>query len=222
MVLYKEKKIPSSVVQWQKTLNDVTITNDDIISSFKFAQSKTMHPKLHDKKIRLLHRKTHFNNQICKYDNSTPPYCLWCKNTNNVETPEDLLHALYHCPRLNKVPQNVLNNLGIAHLSKNPMCPKRVLLSDTDCIPGAKLFMDTIWLIYTCLILTNRLTCSPIYVDQISNSIKTEILTMNKCFPERELGKRTRSLNLDQFLASHEVGSNIHWTTFSTETKLDY
>ena len=205
-----------------KTLNDYTITNDDIVSSFKFAQSKTLHPKLHDKKTRLLHRKTHFNNQICKYDKEVSSYCAWCKNTYNVDATEDLAHALYTCPRLYGVPQNVLIKLGITHLSPNPVSPKRILLSDTDCIPGAKLFMDTIWLLYTCLILTNRLTYSPISVDYISNKIKEEIITMNKCFPERELGKRTRSLNLDQFLASHDVGLNIHWTTFSTITKLDY
>ena len=82
--------------------------------------------------------------------------------------------------------------------------------------------MDSIWLLYTCVIQTSRLNNSPIIAENIANQIRWEITSVNKCYPGRELGKRTRLLNLDKFLASHELGSIIRWTTFSSSTKLDF
>ena len=82
--------------------------------------------------------------------------------------------------------------------------------------------MDTIWLLYTCLILTNRIMDTPINIEYLANKIKLEIITTNSCYPSCDLGKSSKSLNLEQFLASHEIGSNIHWTTHSPTSKLLY
>ena len=185
--------------QWITSLNDFSIQDKDVVDSFKFATGKVLHPKYHDKKLWLLYRKTHFNNQISKYNQDVKPFCTWCLKTLNIETNEDLHHATFACPKILNLPDRLLETLNIEHLSSKPHTDKKINLGDSDCIPGAKLLMDTIWLLYTCLILTSRLNETPININNIAQKIIFEIKTTNKCYPSRDLGKCTRLLNLEQF-----------------------
>ena len=217
-----DKNPTSAVARWHDTLKDYSINNDNIVDSFKFASSKVVQPKYHDKKLWLLYRKTHFNNQICKYNNEISPFCTWCKKTHNIEVKEDFLHATSLCPKISDLPAKLMQSLKIEHLSKAPYNAKKIILGISESLPSSRIVMDTIWLIYTCLILSSRITDTPISVEYLANKIKLKISAINKCYPSRNLGKCSKSLNLEQFLASHDIGSNIHWTTFTSTSKLRY
>ena len=123
--MLKDKNPISASPRWQDTLKDHSISNDDIVDSFKFASSKVVQQKYHDKKLRLLYRKTHFNNKICKYNNKISPFCTWCKKTHNIEVKEDFLHATSLCPKVSDLPAKLLQHLKIEHLSNAPYNAKK-------------------------------------------------------------------------------------------------
>ena len=93
-ILSNEPKNLDNVTSWQKALNDASISRDEVRQAHIFATSKTLLPQFHDKKFRLLCRKTQFNNSLNKHNTSVSAYCDWCKNVMNVEVKESLVHAL--------------------------------------------------------------------------------------------------------------------------------
>ena len=116
-----------------------------------------------------------------------------------------LNHACIQCPKVRDIPHIVSRKLDVEKLSRSPPCAKQILLTDSHCSPHAKIVIDTIWMLVTCLILTIRISNAPIDPNYVANQVKWEMTATNKCFPRRELCKSCKFLNLDQFPASHEI-----------------
>ena len=100
---------------WQKALNDFLIQKDLIKKSLTYGNSKIISPKLHDRKQRLLQRKTQFRDQLSKHKD-IPDYCEWCKDNLGLEIKETFLHGTYSCSKLYDGPDIVLQHLGMSHL----------------------------------------------------------------------------------------------------------
>jgi hypothetical protein len=79
-VLFAQKEVKNNRKTWQTTLKDYSISNEQIKKSHEFTATKILHPKFHDKKFRLLARKTQFNNQLSKHQTFTKTTCYYCEN----------------------------------------------------------------------------------------------------------------------------------------------
>ena len=69
-------------------------------------------------------------------------------------------------------------------------------------------------------ILNNRLNKAPNNAEKIAKKIKDEIILTISAHPNRDLAREVRKLELNDFLASHEIGQPVHWTTFQPMSKL--
>ena len=69
-------------------------------------------------------------------------------------------------------------------------------------------------------ILTNRLKHDPNNPDQIARNIKEISKQQNKAFPNKDLARECRKLNLIDLLASHEMGHPSHSSVFMPNSKL--
>ena len=81
------KEVKDNTNSWQKALQDASVTRDDILQAHEFTNSKTLHPSFHDKKFRLLSRKTQLDTQLTKHTD-TQPFCEWCQNELKMQTKE--------------------------------------------------------------------------------------------------------------------------------------
>ena len=99
-IIFQQKVVNTNLSSWKNSLNDFTINNNDIKKVYELTSKKVLHPHYHDKKFRLLTRKTQFNDQLSKHS-AIPPYCQFCENHDNgTQIKEDLKHALFHAQML--------------------------------------------------------------------------------------------------------------------------
>ena len=113
-------KISQLATKWSKKANE-------------FTTQKILHPKFHDKKFRLLPRKTQFNDQLSKHQNQTKKTCYFCENYGSgteVQNKETLEHAVFSCTNVKKIPEQVLNHLRIPHLTQLPISASQIVLYD--------------------------------------------------------------------------------------------
>ena len=159
-ILSSESKNTENVASWQKALNDASITDLEVRQAHKFATSKTLLPQFHDKKFHLLCRKTQFNNSLNKHNTDVSANCEWCLNVMNCEVKESLVHALWDCPKVSSLYENVLKSLNIDHLTQHPLTAQQVILYDG--FATAHTLINTVWLILICIILNHKYDNAPI------------------------------------------------------------
>ena len=135
-----------------------------------------------------------------------------------MHTKEDIEHALFSCQNLKNLPENVLNCLKISELTQFPVTAPQLILYDQ--YASAKFLINAVWLLLVGFILENRLNKAPNKAEQIANKIKEIIISTNFSYPNRDLARECRKLELTEFLASHEMGKIPHWTTFQPKSKL--
>ena len=216
-ILRCTKEVKTNTVSWQKALNDASITNTEILQSHDFASNKILHPQFHDKKFRLLCRKTQFNNQLNKHNTNQSPFCEWCQEHLKMDIKESLVHALWDCPKISNIYTNTLQALKIDHLTQLPLSAQQVILYDS--FATAKNLINSVWILMLCSILTSKYNNSPINQLKLTNKIKREIRDTNKSYPNRSLNTECRYLSLEDFLASYEA-KGFHWTIHKTSAKI--
>ena len=108
------------VNNWNKALKTDQVTEETIRNAYKMFHIKEFTAQERDKILKLLTRKTLFNNQQKKvFPNLRPDwakedYCWECKQGSEEDVDEDLYHALWSCKYKEEVRSMVLSNLGIA------------------------------------------------------------------------------------------------------------
>ena len=128
-----------------------------------------MHPKFHDKKFRLLARKTQFNNQLSKHQPQTKKTCYYCENYETGpgrQNKETLEHALFSCKNDKNIPEQVLNHLNIPHLTQLPITASQIVIYDE--FSTSKTLVNTKWMLLICFILNNRLNKCPNNAEEIA------------------------------------------------------
>ena len=211
------KKALGNVSSWQKALQDASVAISDVQQAHEFASTKTLLPQFHDKKFRLLCRKTQFNNQLNKHTTTVSSLCEHCESNLKTEVKETLVHALWDCSKVRNVYEETLQALNITNLTQLPLTAQQVILYDS--FTTAKTLINSIWLLLICLILNNKYNNTPIKINVIAEKIKREIRDTNKAFPKKNLNLECKYLSLDEFLASHEA-EGFHWTTHKTSAVL--
>ena len=89
---------------WQRLMEDPSITKDDLRRAYKMAQSNLFNGKQRDTILKLLTRKTLFNNQVPHiYGENLPVWfqsvhCTECLKKRQTEVLETGTHALKDCP----------------------------------------------------------------------------------------------------------------------------
>ena len=89
---------------WQRLMEDPSITKDDLRRAYKMAQSNLFNGKQRDTILKLLTRKTLFNNQVPHiYGENLPVWfqsvhCTECLKKRQIEVLETGTHALKDCP----------------------------------------------------------------------------------------------------------------------------
>ena len=158
-------------------------------------------------------RKTQFNNTLNKHNTSVSAYCDWCLKIMNKEVKESLVHALWDCPKISSLYENVLKALNIDHLTQLPLSAQQVILYDS--FATASTLINKLWLILICIILNHKYDNAPISL----NITCAKIRETNRAFPKSNLSIKWKNLSLREFLASHEA-TGIHWTTHKTSANL--
>ena len=70
----------------------------------------------------------------------------------------------------------------------------------------AEILINVIWVLLTCFVLTNRVNRAPNIPEQMAKKIKEIIRQTNLTYPNRDLPRECRKLDLTEFLASQEIG----------------
>ena len=111
----------ASMNRWKKTLQDDNLDQETIRNCFKMTHWKEFTAKERDSILKLLTRKTLFNNQHRKvFQNSVRPdwakedFCWECKQETGEDVEEDLLHSLWTCQAKSDIINIIFNNLMIA------------------------------------------------------------------------------------------------------------
>ena len=218
-ILQSSPLITNHVTSWQKALNDASITEDEVRDAHKFATSKTLLPEFHDRKFRLLCRKTQFRNQLSKHIHTVSAFCEHCLNVMNLEVKERLVHTLWDCPKITDLYEDVLKFLKLDHLTQLPLTAQQVILYDN--FASARTVINTVWLILICIILNHKDQNIPINFNLTCERIKREIRDTTRAHPMSNLAMECKNLSLREFLASHEA-KGIHWTSHKTSAKIQY
>ena len=167
-------------------------------------------------------RKTQFNDQLTKHNPSITENCQFCESTQNgtvMHIKEDMEHALFSCENVNKMPESVLKILKLETYTQLPITASQLVLYDNFC-SNAKTLINSVWLLLTCFILSNRLNKAPNNPEKLAKKIRDTIKATNRALPQKQLAWECRNLKLDEFLASHEIGPKNHWSIFKTSSKL--
>ena len=135
----------------------------------------------------------------------------------NSEVKERQVHALWDCPKINSLYENVLKSLKVDHLTQLSLTAQPVILNDS--FATAHTLINTIWLVLICIILNHKDNNIPINFTLTCEKIKREIRDTNKAHPRSNLSIECKNLSLREFLASHEA-KGIHWTTHKTSAIL--
>ena len=137
----------------------------------------------------------------------------------NCEVKEQQVHALWDCPKISNLYENVLKTLKVDHLTQLPLTAQQVILYDS--FATARTLINTIWLILICIILNHKDHNIPISFTLTCERIKREIRDTTRAHPMSNLSMECKNLSYREFLASHEA-KGIHWTTHKTSAKLQY
>ena len=111
--LSKNKKVDLKIAKWVYTLDDPSITEEEVILANKaLSWTDLGHDNL-DRLMRLYFKKTQFANQLKNWIPGTNPNCKFCLQ-NDIEIKEDFKHVVFHCPTTQKALEHTLNkfNLG--------------------------------------------------------------------------------------------------------------
>ena len=135
----------------------------------------------------------------------------------NKEVKESLVHALWDCPKVSSLYENVLKSLNIDHLTQLPLSAQQVILYDS--FATARTLINTVWLILICIILNHKYDNVPINFNITCEKIKREIRDTNRAFPRSNLSFEYKNISLHEFLASHEA-IGIPLTTHKTSANL--
>ena len=94
----------ASMNRWKKTLQDEDLDPESIRNCFKMIHWKEFTAKERDSILKLMTRKTFFNNQhrrvffnTARPDWAKEDYCWECRENNGEEIEEDLLRSLWSC-----------------------------------------------------------------------------------------------------------------------------
>lgn len=110
---------------WQKVMDDPSITKDNLRRAYMMAQKNIFSGKQRDIILKLLTRKTLFNNQIPHvYGENLPPWfssvhCNECLTKRQIEVIETATHALKTCPSVTDYYASVSQALGVPISSTN-------------------------------------------------------------------------------------------------------
>jgi hypothetical protein len=113
----------------------------------------------------------------------------------------------------------VLKILKLETYTQLPITASQLVLYDNFC-SNAKTLINSVWLLLTCFILSNRLNKAPNNPEKLAKKIRDTIKATNRALPQKQLALECRNLKLDEFLASHEIGPKNHWSIFKTSSKL--
>ena len=81
--------------------------------------------------------------------------------------------------------------------------------------PQLKHYINSVWLLMICSILTAKYNNSPINPDTLAKIIKREIQDTNKSYPNRRLNTECKYLTLEEFLAFYKA-KGFHLTLHKT------
>ena len=123
-------------------------------------------------------------------------------------------HALFSCQNVKHLPISILTCIKIQNLTQLPVSAPKLILYDP--YSSLKTLINSIWLLFVCFVFSNRLNKVPNSAKSISRKIKEIIISTNRAYPKRNLARECRKLQLNDFLASHEIGLRPHWSTFET------
>ena len=141
----------------------------------------------------------------------------WCLQVLKLEVKEQLVHALWDCPKINSLYENVLKTLKLDYLTQLPLTAQQVILYDS--FATAHTLINTVWLILICIVLKHKNDNTLINFNITCDKIKREIRDTNRAYPKSNLSFECKNLSLRKFLASHEA-KGIHWTTHKTSAIL--
>ena len=130
---------------WKRLMDDPSMTKDDLRRAYKMAQSKVFSGKQRDTILKLLTRKTLFNNQIPHiYGENLPAWfqsihCIECQTKRNIDVVETGTHALKDCPSVSEyyaavsqafeVPYSSTTLAGFFHHQPGPR-PNQIINND--------------------------------------------------------------------------------------------
>ena len=111
--------------KWREATRNMDVTEENLRKAYKLVSCKYFSAKQKDRLLKLLCRKTLYNNQI---EHAMPGnYPEWyvskfCKNClkNNIEVEEDLFHANFDCPTMTTFQRTAHLLLGMKGPQPNP------------------------------------------------------------------------------------------------------
>merc|ERR1711895_24960 len=110
--LSKNKKVDLKIAKWVYTLDDPSITEEEVILANKaLSWTDLGHDNL-DRLMRLYLKKTQFANQLENWIPGTNPNCKFCLH-KNIETKEDFKHVIFHCPTTKKALEHTLHKFNL-------------------------------------------------------------------------------------------------------------
>merc|ERR1712239_43194 len=113
------------------------------------------------------------------------------QNGTVMHIKEDMEHALFSCQNINKMPQSVLKTLKLEKFTQLPITASQLVLYENFC-RDATTFINSVWLLLTCFILSNRLNKAPNNTEKISKKIKDIIKATNMAYPNKQLARECR------------------------------
>ena len=169
-------------------MDDPSITKDDLRSAYKMAQKNIFSGKQRDIILKLLTRKTLFNNQIPHVYGENLPlwfnsvHCNECLTKRQIEVTETATHALKTCPSVTDYYASVSQVLGVPINSTN-------LLINTGLRPTSINIQMTLTVTWLAVITLINYRNSRIPLDDtIVSSVVRSLNTIQKTFKGINLG----------------------------------
>ena len=149
--------------QWREATKEPTLTMESLRHAFKMISCKYLSANQKENILRLLSRKTLYNNQIEKiYPNGDYPewfvskYCQKCAE-DGIYEEEDLYHANFSCPKILEFKNAAYQLFGFSpNINPNPIKGPRFYTAPTTRLPAAAGQHQTnyptlvlLWLIHT-------------------------------------------------------------------------
>lgn len=201
-------EVAARIKSWQKTLSEDDINEETIRNAFKTVSWTALGNDICDSRLRLITRKTLFNNQIERAHEKLADKPIWtktrhcerCQAAGQLET-EDLLHAMNTCQTLNINLTRVLTELNLLMPNQHLNHTQSILWVSTpgqnpDNHTSAHLNNYTMML-FQHLILKSRYKNEPLTMEQFIAEIKNRFTTLRKTRPNHLLCKEIYRLNLE-------------------------
>ena len=130
--------------QWKVAIREPSLTLDSLRHAFKMVSCKYLNANQKEIILRLLSRKTLYNNQVEKiYPNGNYPdwfiskYCQNCVK-DDIYTEEDLYHANFSCPKILEFKNTAQQLFGFPqNFNPNPIKGPRFFTAPTTWLPAA-------------------------------------------------------------------------------------